>query len=62
MPVLFYLVGVLTIIASVLTIVTAPTAIQEIGGACLWGFGWLIVGCGVVMQRLGRIADKAVQA
>lgn len=58
MVILLYVFGVLTAIGGVLAIVGAPTAIQEIGGAALWGFGWLMVGVGLVVSRLERILKK----
>lgn len=58
MVILLYLFGVLTAVGGVLTIVSAPTAVQEIGGAALWGFGWLMVGVGLVASRLDRILQK----
>lgn len=58
MVILLYLLGVLTAVGGVLTIVSAPTAVQEIGGAALWGFGWLMVGVGLVASRLDRILQK----
>ncbi len=58
MVILLYLFGALTAVGGVLAIVSAPTAVQEIGGAALWGFGWLMVGVGLVASRLERILHK----
>lgn len=50
--------GGLGIAASVVVFITAPSAIQEIGGAILWCGGWVMVGLGCIIARMDNAIDN----
>lgn len=50
--------GALGVAASILVFVTAPSAIQEIGGAVLWCGSWIMVGVGCIITRM----DEAISS
>lgn len=51
--------GVVTVILSVLYILVAKTAFQEIAIAVMWSGGWMMFAAGIIIRRLDRLIDTA---